>query len=83
MVKESWDLGIPLFSNQRARMAGPGLLGFKIKRMAGRSSGHYRFIPAFVYQLKMIPTAYDAGIKSAALVRTAAKPSLFLPPAVA
>jgi len=32
MVKESWDLGIPLFSNQRAHMAGPWLLGFKIRK---------------------------------------------------
>lgn len=32
MVKESWDLGIPLFSSQRTGMAGPGLLGIKIKK---------------------------------------------------
>lgn len=32
MVKESWDLGIPVFSNQGARMAGPWLLGFKIRK---------------------------------------------------
>ena len=31
MVKESWDLGIPLFSSQRTHMAGPWLLGFKIE----------------------------------------------------
>lgn len=44
MVKESWDLGIPLFSNQRARMAGPGLLGFKIKK-----NGRKIFRPLPVY----------------------------------
>lgn len=32
MVKKSWDLGIPLFSSQRAHMAGPWLLGFKIRK---------------------------------------------------
>lgn len=43
MVKESRDLGIPLFSNQRAHMAGPRLLGFKIK------NGRKIFRPLSVY----------------------------------
>ena len=56
MVKESWDLGIPLFSNQRIDMAGPGLLGIKIKN--GRKI--FRPLPVnyrpFLYHLKIILT---------------------------
>jgi hypothetical protein len=63
MVKESWDLGIPLFSSQRAHMACPWLLGFKIRK--GRyitSHGRKIILPVFSSVYNLIFIGYEAII---------------------